>query len=113
MTLTEMYEAAFDKGYAGVFAWSDKANDGHGTYESIATATRAFAAAHPSLVKGKATDALSPRPLIPAPGPMPEGTRFIYDLRGTRIPASSRARGVHILCHLHTPTCVYTPGSTP
>ncbi len=52
MTLTEMYEEAYKKGYAGVFAWSDKANDGHGTWDNIKVATQAFAQNHPDIVSG-------------------------------------------------------------
>ena len=52
MTLTEMYEAAYDKEYAGVFAWSDRANDGHGTFDSIKIATNAFYSNHADIVDG-------------------------------------------------------------
>lgn len=39
MTVTQMYEAAFNLGYAGVMAWSDLANDGHGDFAGISVAT--------------------------------------------------------------------------
>ncbi len=55
MTLVEMYEAAYDKEYAGVFAWSDRANDGHGTFDSIKIATNAFYSNHADIVNGLPT----------------------------------------------------------
>jgi hypothetical protein len=55
MTLSEMYEAAYDKEYAGVFAWSDRANDGHGTFDSIKVATNAFYSNHADIVDGLPT----------------------------------------------------------
>lgn len=55
MTLVDMYEAAYDKEYAGVFAWSDRANDGHGTFDSIKVATNAFYSNHADIVNGLPT----------------------------------------------------------
>jgi len=42
MTLSRMYDTAYTMGYAGVFAWSDRANDGHGTFDNTKIATNAF-----------------------------------------------------------------------
>ena len=41
-TVVEMYENAFNNGFAGVCAWKTPQNDGHGTFEEIAVATNAF-----------------------------------------------------------------------
>ncbi len=85
MTLTEMYEAALARGYAGVFAWSDQANDGHGTYATISATTAAFAAAHPSLVQGVplGSQKLNTPRRYTAQRP-PHGARFRLD--GSRLP---------------------------
>lgn len=97
MTLTEMYEAALAQGYAGVFGWSDQANDGHGTYAAISAATAAFAAAHPSLVEGVAVGVRR----TTAPGPKavqrPLGCmRFRLD--GSRVAdGEARSRGVMVV----------------
>jgi len=39
LTITEMYENALKKEYAGAFGWSDFANDGYGTFDDIKVAT--------------------------------------------------------------------------
>ena len=55
MTLTAMYDTAYAKGYAGLFAWSDRANDGHGTFDNIKVATNAFYSNHADIVDGLPT----------------------------------------------------------
>lgn len=42
LTVEEAYRKAYSHGYKGVFAWSDKANDGHGNWSSISAAIKSF-----------------------------------------------------------------------
>lgn len=50
MTVTQMYEAAFNLGYAGVMAWSDLANDGHGNFANISAATNHMQNLYPQYI---------------------------------------------------------------
>jgi hypothetical protein len=49
-TLTQMYENGYLNGFDGVCGWKTPQNDGYGTFENIAIATKAFYTNHPALV---------------------------------------------------------------
>ncbi len=56
ITVTEMYESAYNNGFDGVCAWKTPQNDGYGTFENIAVATNAFYENHPLLVYPDGSD---------------------------------------------------------
>jgi hypothetical protein len=105
MTLSDMYEKAYELGYAGVFAWSDRASDGAGEWAGIAVAAREFADAHAGIVNGAGAAARLRREhvLHPAAGRRPETGAYVgaprprgdgmpvWDVRGRRVRGPARA----------------------
>ena len=66
-TISQMYEKAHQNGFDGVCAWKTPQNDGHGTFENIATATKYFYNKYPQLVYPPISQTTVPVTVLPSP----------------------------------------------
>ncbi|MBD3391285.1 MAG: cellulase family glycosylhydrolase [Chitinivibrionales bacterium] len=90
-TATEMYETAYDLGYAGVFAWSDQAGDGIASFAEISEATDAFYSNHQDIVDGLETSTRRRPSAKHAPARGSADTEpAMYDLQGRRMRPTER-----------------------